>query len=73
MFCSENRLVYEVFPLMNLMRLAELPQLGGPDLASVLDEDRPAQRRLTQSKIRSRNIAYVLSKWQKKLSSFSHD
>lgn len=72
MFCSENRPVCEVFPLMNLTHLTELPQLGGPGFASVLDEDRPAQRRLTQSKIQSRNTAYVLSQLQKKLPSFSH-
>lgn len=43
MFCSENRAVYEVFLLMNLMHLTELPQLGGTHFASILDEDRPAQ------------------------------
>jgi len=39
-FCSENSPVKGVFPLINLMDLTELPQLGGPDFDSVLDEER---------------------------------
>lgn len=44
-FCSENKPVNGVFPLINLMHLTELPQLGGPDFGSILDEDRWAQWR----------------------------
>lgn len=50
-FCSETHPVTKVFPLINLTRLTELPQPARPDF--ILDEDRWAQRRLTQSVIYS--------------------